>query len=124
MYQIEFYRKENGESEILDFLEELREKSLTSKDSRIQFKQIAYYMQLLEENGTRLPETITKHIDDDIWELRPGVNRVFFFYYKDDTFVLLHHFRKKSKKTPHKEIERAKAERDDYLQRGGMNNGR
>ena len=124
MYQIEFYRKENGESEILDFLEELREKSLTSKDSRIQFKQIAYYMQLLEENGTRLPETIIKHIDDDIWELRPGVNRVFFFYYKDDTFVLLHHFRKKSKKTPHKEIERAKAERDDYLQRGGMNNGR
>ena len=35
----------------------------------------------------------------------------------EDAFVLLHHFRKKSQKTPRREIERAKAERDDYLAR-------
>lgn len=27
MYEIEFYEKENGESDVWDFLEELREKS-------------------------------------------------------------------------------------------------
>lgn len=41
----------------------------------------------------------------------------FYFYYKDNTFVLLHHYRKKSQKTPRREIEKAKAERDDYILR-------
>lgn len=36
---------------------------------------------------------------------------------KDDTFVLLHHFRKKTQKTPRREIEKAKAERDDWVAR-------
>ena len=71
------------------------------------------YIQSLEDNGTRLNENITKHLDDDIWELRPGNNRVLYlylyFYFKDDTFVLLHQFRKKTQKTPKREIERAKA---------------
>ena len=75
------------------------------------------YIQLLEDNGTRLNENITKHLDDDIWELRPGNNRVLYFYFQNDTFVLLHQFRKKTQKTPKREIERAKAERDDYLTR-------
>lgn len=56
-----------------------------------------------------------KRIDEDIWELRPGNNRVFYFYYdENEIFVLLHHFRKKSRKTPKREIEQAKAERDNY----------
>ncbi len=119
MYKLNFYRKENGDSELLAFLEGLRNKAGTSKDARIQFKQIAYCMQLLEENGTRLPESITKHLEDDIWELRPGFNRIFYFYHKDDTFVLLHHFRKKSQKTPRREIDKAKSEQDDFLRREG-----
>ena len=117
MYNVEFYEDANGVSELWDFLEDLRLKSATSKDARIQHKQISLYIQLLQDNGTRLPDNITKHLDDDIWELRPGNNRVFYFYHKDDTFVLLHHFRKKSQKTPRREIERAKSERDDYLAR-------
>ena len=39
-YTIEFYEKANGKSEIWDFLEKLRLKSKTSKDARIQYKQI------------------------------------------------------------------------------------
>ena len=72
------------------------------------------------QNGTQLPDNITKHIDDGIWELRPGNNRVFYFYFQDDCFVLLHYFRKKSQKTPQREIDRAKAERADYLNRKGI----
>lgn len=117
MYKIEFYEKENGESEIWEFLEALRTKASTNKDARIQYKQAALYIQLLQENGTRLPENVTKHLGDGIWELRPGNNRVFYFYFENDTFVLLHQFRKKSQKTPRREIDKAKAERDDYLSR-------
>lgn len=67
-------------------------------------------------------ENITKHIDDGIWELCPGNNRVFYFFYQNDTFVLLHQFRKKSQKTPKREIEKAKRERNDYLSRKGNKN--
>ena len=118
-YTIEFYERENGESDVWSFLESLRLKSSTSKDARIQYKQLALYIQLLQDNGTRLPDTVTKHITEDIWELRPGNNRVFYFYHQNDTFVLLHTFRKKSQKTPRREIEKAKSERDDYLSRKG-----
>ena len=92
---------------------------LSNKDARIQHKQIIQYIQLLEDHGTRLGEKITKHLDEDIWELRPGDNRVLFFYHKDDTFVLLHQFRKKTQKTPPREIAKAKHERDDWISRKG-----
>ena len=36
MYRIEFYEKRNGTSDVWNFLEELREKSKTNKDARIQ----------------------------------------------------------------------------------------
>ena len=119
MYIIKFYEKPNGESDVWNFLEELREKAKTSKDARIQYKQVCLYIQLLEDKGTRLPENITKHLEGDIWELRPGGNRIFYFYAQNNTFVLLHHFKKKTQKTPRRELERAKKERDDYLYRLG-----
>lgn len=117
MYTVEFYENAKGESDVWDFLEELRIKAETNKDARIQYKQISLYIQLLQDNGTRLPDNITKHIDDGIWELRPGSNRVLYFFFKNNTFVLLHHFRKKTQKTPRPEIEKAKTERADFLSR-------
>lgn len=120
-YTVEFYEKSNGKSEIWDFLENLRLKAKASKDARIQYRQVSLYIQLLQDNGTHLPENITKHIEENIWELRPGNNRVFYFYYENNTFVLLHTFRKKTQKTPRREIEKAKLERDDYLAQKGAN---
>ena len=115
MYNVEFYETQDGKSQIWEFLEELRIKAATSKDARIQHKQASLYIELLQQNGTRLNENITKHLEDGIWELRPGNNRVFYFFFQDNTFVLLHQFRKKTQKTPKREIEKAKRERDDYL---------
>ena len=116
-YNIVFYEKQNGESELWNFLEKLRKKSATDKDARIQYKQASLYIELLQNNGTRLPDTVTKHIEEDIWELRPGNNRIFYFFCDKNVFVLLHSFRKKTQKTPRREIEKAKSERDDYLSR-------
>ena len=119
MYNVEFYSTADGKSELWDFLDELQRKAANNKDARIQHKQILLYIQLLEDHGTRLGDNITKHLDEDIWELRPGNNRVLYFYFKDNTFVLLHQFRKKTQKTPQREIEKAKSERDDWLKRKG-----
>ena len=115
MYNVEFYETQDGKSQIWEFLEDLRIKAATSKDACIQHKQASLYIELLQQNGTRLNENITKHLEDGIWELRPGNNRVFYFFFQDNTFVLLHQFRKKTQKTPKREIEKAKRERDDYL---------
>ena len=116
-YTIEFYEKANGKSEIWDFLEKLRLKSKSNKDARIQYKQMILYIQLLQDNGTILSENVTKHIEENIWELRPGNNRIFYFLHDKNKFILLHTFRKKTQKTPRREITKAKTERDDYLKR-------
>lgn len=58
MYNIEFYEDSNGRSELWEFLESLRVKAATNKDARIQYKQISLYIQLLEDNGTRLNNNI------------------------------------------------------------------
>lgn len=117
MYNVIFYEDKNGYSEIYVEFMELASKSANNKDARIQFNKIVYCIELLERQGTKLPETITKHLKGEIWELRPGVNRVVYFYFKNNTYVLLHMFRKKTQKTPKSEIDRAIKECRDYKER-------
>ena len=117
MYDIQFYDDEHGYSEVKEFIKELREKSATSKNARINFNKVVAYLDILEEMGTRVGEPVTKHLDGEIWELRPLSNRILYAYYKDNTFLLLHHFVKKTRNTPHGEIERAKRELKDYKRR-------
>ena len=115
--EVEFYYDKNGKSEIVDFLDELQAKSKASKTDRINREKILAYIGALSRYGTRIGKPYVKHIDDEIWELRPLSNRIFFFYWKDNKFVLLHHFIKKSQKTPSKEISKAKNNLKDFLER-------
>lgn len=117
MYEIEFYQDKSGKSEIVDYIKELNTKAATNKECRINFNKIVAYMDMLEEMGTRVGEPVTKHLDGEIWELRPLKNRFFYAYYKDNRFIMLHHFIKKTQKTPKREIERAKRNLKDYLER-------
>ena len=59
-FEIEFYEDPDGISEIWDYLEELRIRSLSSKDARIRFNQIALSIELLQQKGTGLPANISK----------------------------------------------------------------
>lgn len=120
MYNIEFYEDERGESDVKNYIRELRNKAENNKDARINLNKIVAYIDALEEFGTRVGEPVTKHLDGDIWELRPLSNRILYAFYKDNTFILLHHFMKKSRKTPHGEIEKAKIEIADYRRRYGV----
>ena len=121
MYNIDFYETFDGFSDIIELLESLRAKADTVKDARIQYGQLVRYIELLSINGTNLPVDVAKHLGDGIWELRPGFNRVFFFYYDNGTYVLLHHYRKRTQKTPKREIDKAKSERTDYITRKEKN---
>lgn len=118
MYQIRFYRKENGESPVEDFIRKLA--SQKNKDSRINLGKIRDYVKILQEHGTRAGEPFVKKVDDkeDIWELRPLRNRIFFVVWINETFVLLHVFQKKTQKTPPRQIEQARRELKDLRERG------
>ena len=62
-----------------------------------------------------------KHLDGDIWELRPINDRILFAGWVDGAFVLLHSFIKKTQRTPKKEIEQAKRELADFKEREEKN---
>lgn len=121
MYKIKFYYSKKGKSEIVEYLDELQLKAEKNKSARILRNKILSYIHSLEIYGTRIGEPILKHIEGDIWELRPLNNRIFFFYFKDDEFILLHYFIKKTQKTPKKEIEQAKTKMKDFILRSEEN---
>jgi len=112
---IVFYEDKNGNSEVENFINELNVKARTNKNAKIALKRIYYYLDILKNIGTRGGEQYTKHIEGDIWELRPGEYRIMFFIH--DNYVLLTHFRKETQKTPKREIEKAKKFMNDWLDR-------
>lgn len=119
MYEVIFYEDARGYSSVEEFINELDPKAATDKNARIQLKQITFSLDLLEKAGTRAGQNYVKHLRDDIWELRPGNNRILFFGWRRNAFVLLHPFRKTTNKTPVCEIERAQRELDDWTSRHG-----
>ena len=118
MHDIKFYRDPSGIQPVKEYIKKLQ--SQKGKDARIQAKQIATYIQLLAEKGFSLNKNFIDKINEEynIWELRPGSNRVFFVTWIDGMFVLLHAFPKKTQKTPQREIDQAIREVKDLQKKG------
>jgi Phage-related protein len=114
MHKIVFYKDKNDIEPVKEYILSLVARS--DKDSRIKLNKIQDYVQILAQYGTRAGEPYIKHLDGEIWELRPLRDRILFFCWVDDTFVLLHHFVKKAQKTPKREIERAIKNMIDFIE--------
>ena len=121
MFSIEFYKDGSGREPIVEYIRELNNSALTNKDDRIHHKKIIEYLDVLSEYGVRAGMPYIKHIDGPIWELRPTNDRVFFFYWKNQTYLMLHHYIKKTEKAPPREIEQAKRNLKDHLERSESN---
>lgn len=119
MYTIVFYQDRSGNQPVKEYLAELSKR--TDKDSRINHSKINDYITLLKKDGLQLQEPYIKHLDGAIWELRPLRNRVLFFGHNGNEFVLLHHFIKKTQKTPKAEIDQAKRNMKDFIERSREN---
>ena len=119
MYKVNFYRDKNGKQPVKEYLQELKNKG--GKDSKIKFNKINDYIEVLSKYGTYAGEPYIKHLEGDIWELRPLSDRILFVAWYKNEFMLLHHFVKKTQKTPSKEIEKAKRELKDLKERGYVN---
>ena len=116
MHKIHFYKDKNGNEPVAEYIAKLARK--TDKDSRIKLNKIRDYIKVLSEYGTQAGEPYIKHLDDEIWELRPLRDRILFVGWVNGSYVLLHQFMKKTQKTPTREIEKAKRELADLIERG------
>ena len=76
MHKILFYKDPKGNEPVLDFIRELSRKN--DKDSRVNLNKINDYIQMLSKYGTKIGEPYIKHLDGEIWEIRPLRNRIFF----------------------------------------------
>ena len=117
MYRIIFYENRRGNSQVLEYIEELSLKE--DKNSRIKFDNVMDCIEQLRINGTRAPEKFVKHLKGEIWELRPLRDRILFAAWVGDSFVLLHTSQKETQKTPRSEIEKAERELEDFKERFG-----
>ena len=78
MHRVYFYRDQNGDRPVYDYVLELASKK--DKDSRIKFNKIQDYIKALKVYGLQLKEPYIKHLDGEIWELRPLRDRFFLWH--------------------------------------------
>ena len=107
------HERPNGDIPFDEFIEGL--------DARSKAR-VLHTIELLEEFGTGLREPYCKKIETtDLWELRvkTGANafRVFYVAWTGRTFVLFNGFRKKTRKTPRRELDRARVCLEEPLRR-------
>ena len=109
MFEVEFYTKQNGDNPVREFLDSLPV-NLQTKAARS--------LLILQQEGNRLREPYSKHVQDGLFELRvkfsSDIARVFYFFYCGSKIVVTSGFVKKTQKTPPQEIEKALACKQEY----------
>ena len=63
MYDVIFYSDSKGKEPTAEFIRDLRKKSHTDKNARVNFNKIIAYIDLLCEKGTRVGEPVVKHLN-------------------------------------------------------------
>ena len=93
-----------------------------SSISEVEARKVFYVLDMLKMQE-RLSTKFVKFIEDGIFELRAEHNgnifRVFFIFDEGNIVLLFNGFRKKSQKTPRKEIEQAKKLKIEYYAEKG-----
>ena len=119
MFRVFFYKDRNGRRPVLEYIKELLGKG--DKDSRIKATKIQDHIKYLRRAGPQAKEPYAKHLDGEIWELRPVRDRILYAAWDGKSFIVLHHFKKDTQKTPRREIEQAKRNLADYRERSKEN---
>jgi len=109
-WKIIYYEDENSKSEVLDYINSLKE----TEQSKI-----FSWITILEENGPNLPRPYSDLLEDGIHELRIKVTgkqvRILYFFCYKEFIILTNKFEKKSDKVPKNEILKAKEIRKRFL---------
>jgi len=112
MWIAEFYKRENGEKPVKEFLDGL--------DTKLRAKAVRD-IEILCRYGKDLREPYSKYMQDGIYELRTkqstNITRILYFFYVNNKIILTNGFIKKTQKTPPSEIERAIKYKKDFERR-------
>ncbi|SRR5258708_36474923 len=101
MFEVNYFQNSNGEKPVEIFIRALPKKDRTK---------VLKTINLLREYGPYLAMPHVKKLDRNLWELRiSGFNCIYRTFYtnRQRRFYLLHIFKKKSEKTPKKELDLA-----------------
>lgn len=114
-YEVEFVELENNKKPFEEFV-----LNLSIDDRAKVFETINYFLEL-KNNKLPIKESLSKHLEDGIFELRTFLHkkiaRTLYFYQRGARIIITHGFIKKTQKTPGKEITRAKELREKYHKR-------
>jgi phage-related protein len=116
LYKIRFYKDKQGRKPVREYIKKLSTKK--DQQSKKTLDKIHEYLDVLSLNGKMAGLPYVRHIEGEIWELRPAQDRILFVAWINGEFVLLHQFTKKTQKTPRREIETAKKRLADLKERG------
>ena len=96
-WQVEFFQNQRGDSPVEEFIKQQDEST---------YAKIIHSIDLVKNNGILLRPPYVKKIRNNVWELRiSGKNAIRIFYcIFNNKFYFLHAFKKKTNKTPLKEI--------------------
>ena len=113
-YTCEYFETDRGDRPVEEFIDSLQD------STQMKF---FYKRSLLEEFGPRLPFPHARKLVHDIYELRfEGPNetaRVLYFFVYGNRIIFTNGFKKKSQKTPEREINLAVQRRTTFLNRKG-----
>ena len=111
-WRVVHYETRSGRCPIREFIDKLNRKERAKVLARID---------LLEEEGPKLRRPYAGYLRDDIYELRVRISRiqyrVLYFFWSGTDIVLTHGIKKKVKRVPENEIDRAVRYREDWLMR-------
>jgi len=109
-WKVRFYRNDEGECPIEDFLETLSEKDR---------EKIQVWIDVLKDKGINLHRPQSDYLRDGIHELRiklsKGGTRTLYFFCFETTIILTHAFYKRTDEVPVDEINRALIYKQDIL---------
>jgi len=112
MRKIIYYKKENGREPVKEFIDSLTDKEITK---------IFWVFNLIEDvkHLSLLPTEYFKNLNSDIWEIRVKFARnsfrVLCFFDSGKIIIATNGFKKKTQKTPLKEIKLAEQRMKEYF---------
>ncbi len=109
-YQIIYFKKGNGRITVFEYIEQL------STNDQVK---IFDYINSLSVHSEFRKEPFSRHLSGKLRELKVDFSnnrhRVIYFFNIGKIIILLHAFKKKTNKTPTREILRAKQYMQEYL---------
>ena len=116
-WKVRYYKNDEGECPVADFIETLSEKDK---------KKIDAWVEHLEQKGINLRRPQGDYLRDGIHELRiklsRGQSRTLYFFCFENYIVLTHVFYKGTDEVPESEINKALIYKFDILTRFDINN--